>query len=108
MDIKFENLNKIEKIEKDIEAIKKALTNSTQKRWLNVKELSQYLGYSKDRIYKLKNEQFIENIHYFKKAGKILFDRVAIDDWVVGKERDDTDQSQRQIVHNILSSIKKI
>ncbi len=108
MDIKFENLNKIEKIEKDIEAIKKALTNSSQKRWLNVKELSQYLGYSKDRIYKLKNEHFIENIHYFKKAGKILFDRVAIDDWVVGKDYDDANQSQRQIVHNILSSIKKI
>jgi len=108
MVVEMENINLIKDIAKDLETIKKLLSSKTDKRWLNVKELSQYLGYSKDRIYKLKDNIFIENIHFYKKTGKILFDRVAIDDWVVGKETDEINNSQRQIVDNILSSIKKI
>ena len=94
--------------QRNIELIKKALENQSGKRWLSVKELSEYLGYSKDHIYKLKEDTFIENIHFYKKTGKIIFDRVAIDSWMVGKETDDINQSRRQIVDNILSSIKKV
>jgi len=108
MSIIMENINLIEDMAKDIELIKKALSSQIAKRWLNTKELSQYLGYSKDRIYKLKDEVFIENIHFYKKVGKILFDRVAIDSWMVGKDSDETNKSQRQIVDNVLSSIKEI
>lgn len=106
--IEMENINLIKEMAKDIELIKKALSNQTDKRWLNVKELSAYLGYSKDHIYKLKDDVFVEQIHFYKKTGKIIFDRVAIDSWMVGKESDDINQSRRQIVDNILSSIKKI
>lgn len=106
--IEMENINLLKAMAQDIELIKKALSNQTDKRWLNVKELSIYLGYSKDHIYKLKDEVFLENIHFYKKMGKIIFDRVAIDSWMVGKETDDINQSRRQIVDNILSSIKKV
>lgn len=108
MSIEMENINLIKDIHKNLELIKKSITNQTSKRWLNTQELADYLGYSKNRIYKLKDEVFIENIHFYKKVGKILFDKVAIDSWVVGKESDDINKSQRQIVDNILSSIKKI
>ena len=108
MGIVMENINLIKDMAKDIEIIKKALSSQIAKRWLNTKELAAYLGYSKDRIYKLKDEVFIENIHFYKKVGKILFDRVAIDDWMVGRNSDEINNTQQQIVGNILSSIKKI
>jgi len=108
MSIVMENINLIEDMAKDIEVIKKALSSQIAKRWLNTKELSVYLGYSKDRIYKLKDEVFIENIHFYKKVGKILFDRVAIDNWMVGKDSDEINITQQQVVDNVLSSIKEI
>ena len=108
MSIDMENINLIKEIAQDLEVIKKALTSQTNKRWLNTKELAEYLGYSKNRIYKLKEEIFLENIHFYKKVGKILYDRVAIDSWMVGKESDEINKSQRQIVDNILSSIKTV
>ena len=53
-----------------------------EKRWLNIKEASFYLGYSKDHLHKLKNEHFIESKHYHKKAGRVLFDKIELDNWV--------------------------
>ena len=106
--INMENINLLESIAKDIKLIKKSLSSNQTKRWLNVKELAAYLGYSKDRIYKLKDDTFLEEIHFYKKTGKIIFDRIAIDDWMVGKESDDYNQSQGQIVSRLLSSIKEI
>ncbi|WP_375724258.1 helix-turn-helix domain-containing protein [Arcobacter sp. KX21116] len=106
--IEMENINLIKEIANDIETIKKALASIQTKRWLNTQELAKYLGYSKDRIYKLKEEVFIENLHFYKKTGKILYDRVEIDDWVVGKENHEIIQSRRYTVDNILSSIKKV
>ena len=106
--INMENINLLESIAKDIELIKKTLSSNQTKRWLTVKELATYLGYSKDRIYKLKDEVFIEEIHFYKKTGKIIFDRVAIDDWVVGKDTDESNKSQREIVSRLLSSIQEV
>lgn len=91
-----------------LEKVSKQLEDSSAKRWLSVRELATYLSYSSDRIYKIKEECFIEGIHFFKKSGKILFDRVAIDSWVVGKDTLEVNIQQRQIVDNILSSIDKI
>ena len=107
--IEMENINLIKEMAKDIELIKKSLMTQTEKRWLSVKELAQYLGYSKDHIYHLKEETFLENIHFYKKTCKILFDRVAIDSWVLeGFNTNDINKSRRQIVDNILSSIQKV
>jgi excisionase family DNA binding protein len=106
MNIEFENLNLIKQLVNDMQLLKHSLINSNDKRWMSVKEIAQYLSYSKDRIYKLKDITFIEGIHFYKKSGKILFDRVAIDEWVISKEKtNEINQSQRQVVDNILSSI---
>jgi len=104
--IEMENINLIRQIATDIELIKKALANNTAKRWLNVRELAHYLGYSKDRIYKIKDEYFSEGEHFHNKTGKLLFDRVAIDSWVVGRTTNDTNKSKRQVVDHILSSVR--
>jgi len=106
--IEMENINLIKSMAEDIAMIKKELKTNRTKRWLSVKELAEYLGYSKDRIYKIKTDHWIEGVHFHNKTGKILFDRVAIDDWVVGKETDETHKSQRQVVDHILSSIQKV
>lgn len=105
--VDFSFLELLPQIKEDIEIVKKCLENSSKKRWLSVKELAEHLSYSKDRIYKLKGTVFIENEHFYKKGGKILFDRVAIDEWVIKGDNDECSQSQRQVVDRLLSSIKE-
>ena len=106
MNIEFESLKLLPQMFALIEKLNFNLENGHTKRWLSVRELAEYLSYSNDRIYKLKDEYFLENEHFFKKSGKILFDRVAIDSWMVEGKSNETNQSQRQIVDNILSSIE--
>ena len=105
MNINFEDLKLLPQMFELINKLNSNLENSFTKRWLSVRELAEYLSYSNDRIYKLKDEYLIEGIHFYKKSGKILFDRVAIDSWMVEKDSNETNQSQRQIVDNILSSV---
>jgi len=83
--VEFENLSKINTILVKLEELEAKL--SSEKRWLNIKEASNYLGYSQDHIHKLKNSHFIEGIHYYKKTGKLLFDKIAIDSWVQSSTR---------------------
>ena len=106
MNIEFESLKLLPQMFALIEKLNFNLENGHTKRWLSVRELAEYLSYSNDRIYKLKDEYFLENEHFFKKSGKILFDRVAIDSWMVEGKSNEVNQSQRQIVDNILSSIE--
>ena len=80
MDILFENLQKIDNILEKLELLEQKI--SSEKRWLNTKEASYYLGYSKEHIHKLKDTYLIEGKHYFKKAGRVLFDKVELDNWV--------------------------
>ena len=105
MNIELENLQLLPKMFELIEKLNKNLQNNSTKRWLSVRELAEYLSYSNDRIYKLKDEYFLEGVHFYKKSGKILFDRVAIDSWMVEKDTNETNITQRQIVDNILSSV---
>ena len=79
MDIKFENLAKIDEI---LQLLQKQQTNNYEKRWLNISETAHYLGYSKDHIHKMKNDIFILDLHYYKKVGRLLFDRIELDNWV--------------------------
>jgi len=80
MNLAFENLDKIDDILEKLDYLDSKI--SSDKRWLNTKEASHYLGYSKDHIHKLKESHLIEGVHYFKKAGRILFDKVELDNWV--------------------------
>lgn len=81
--IDMENINLIKDIVQDLDVIKKALSSQNEKRWLNTVETATYLGYSKEHIPKLKNTHFLEGVHYHKKAGRVLFDKIELDNWVV-------------------------
>ena len=76
MEISFENLKKIDTILEKIELLENKI--SSEKRWLNTKEASHYLGH----IHKLKDNHLLEGKHYFKKAGRVLFDKFELDNWV--------------------------
>lgn len=80
MNLKFENLEKIDDILNKLNALEQKITSP--KRWLNTKETAIYLGYSKDHIHKLKDTYFIEGQHFYKKAGRVLFDKTELDNWV--------------------------
>ncbi len=109
MNIGLENLELIPKLLEEIKAVKEHIENINSKRWYTVEEVAKYLGYSKDHIYKLKNDSFIENIHFYKKGGKILFDRVAVDEWVVkGETTDEALRTGREVVDRLLLSVKTI
>jgi hypothetical protein len=115
MDIKLENLALIPKLIEKLETIEQTIlqnnikNDSTIKRWMGTKELAEYLGYSIDNIYRLKDEVWKSEVHFYKKEGKIFFDRVAIDGWIVsGEDTNETNQSKREIVDRLLSQHQKI
>lgn len=103
MNISVENLELLPEILEKIKLIEKSLENNQAKRWMNVKEVGKYLGYSADYIYKLRDEEFIEGIHFHKK-GKLLFDRIEIDKWIIGDSKN-LQQSTKNRVNEILESV---
>jgi len=100
MNIKFENLEKIDEVLNILLHLKSEHQDS--KRWLNIKEASHYLGYSKDYIHSLKNDEFIEGKHYYKK-GKLLFDRLELDNWVTTSSN--TNINSKEVVNQILKDL---
>ncbi|MGA1932767.1 DNA-binding protein [Arcobacter sp. YIC-464] len=104
MDINFENLEKIDEILNRLILIEQKV--KSEKRWLTVKELSLYIGYSEDRIHKLKNIEFFENLHFYKRSGKLLFDKYEIDNWIIGIQNFVESDSEKvnSILNNILNN----
>ena len=107
----IEELKKIcqaEQILNEIQSLKGLVLEHKGKRWLSTKELSQYLDYSQDRIHKLKGSEFIEGIHYYKRSGKLLFDRYQIDNWVQGIETHNLAYSfnVEESINNIIENLK--
>ena len=82
MNLNIEALNKIPQILEIVKLLNEKIENKIEKRWLNVAEAAYFLGYSKDHIHKLKANHFIEGKHYYKKAGRVLFDKLELDNWV--------------------------
>jgi len=81
---------------------------STPKKWLNTSEVAHYLGYSTESIKKMvKNQEFKKGVHYHKKLKRLLFDKNAIDSWVISSSpinnisTYDTDK----MIEDILSSV---
>jgi len=70
MTVNFEDLKLLPQMFELINKLNSNLENSYTKRWLSVRELAEYLSYSNDRIYKLKDEYLIESIH-IKRAIKM-------------------------------------
>jgi len=84
MNIPFENLLKIDDILNKLHLLESKISGA--KKWLNVTETAHYLGYSKEYIHKLKDSNFILNKHYYKKSGKLLFDKDELDLWVTSSK----------------------
>lgn len=106
MNVEFENINLIKQLVDDMQLLKHSLINSNEKRWMSVKELSSYLTFGKDKIYKMINVQFIEGVHYFKKENRLLFDKEKIDDWVKNESPPTLDgTSTKAIIDDVLSSM---
>lgn len=83
MNINLEALEQIPQILQMMKVITSQVENKIEKRWLNISEAAYYLGYSKDSIHRLKDDSFILGQHYFKKSGKLLFDKNELDKWVM-------------------------
>ena len=78
MNVALENLELLPQILEKLTLLEKNLENFHSKRWMNVKELSHYLGYSEDHIYKLKEDAFCEGIHFYKKVSSFLIESKLI------------------------------
>ncbi len=104
MQVALEHLELLPKILEKLTLIEKKLEDSQSKRWMNVKELGKYLGYSVDHIYKLRDDTFFEGIH-FHKRGKLLFDRIEIDKWVIGADTSNKRQELKNNIDAILNSV---
>lgn len=85
MNVNFETLSQIPVIYQLLLQLNEKIENKVEKRWLSTIETSLYLGYSKDSIdFMVKKGEFIPNIHYFQVERKRMFDKQALDKWVMG------------------------
>ena len=86
MIIDLEELKLIPQVLELLTSVKDTIEKGTvEKRWFNTRELSIYTGYKFETIKsKIKKGEFTQNIHYFKKGGILLFDKVEVDNWVMG------------------------
>lgn len=86
MNLNIEAVNQIPQILEIVKVLSEKIENKVEKRWLNVAETAYYLGYSKDHIHKLKTDHLLEGKHYHKKAGRVLFDKLELDKWVISSK----------------------
>jgi len=108
MNISLEHVELIPKLLNEIKSIKLNQAMSSEKRWLNTRELSDYIGYSLDAINKMVKEGvFIDGIHYHKPQKKLLFDKEQVNNWIVGIQDDKYKIKVNQAVENILKGIEK-
>ncbi len=104
MTISLENLELIPKLLDEIKALKLNITN--EKKWLTANELSSYIGYSIESIHKMVKENvFIDGIHYYQPSKKLLFDKKEIDNWVIGFKSDRARQNVNLVVNELLANI---
>ena len=105
MNINFESLGKIDEIYNLLVLLKNEVNNKIEKRWLTSEELSLYIGYSKESIKKfLKDEEFELNYHYFKKDRKNIFDKNAIDKWIMSENKG-VSMNSEYLVNKLLSNV---
>ena len=111
MTVDFKTLEQIPQI-LDVVVLLKTLMEqgNLEKRWFNTNEVAQYTGYKLETIKsKIKKNDFIQGVHYFKRDGKLLFDKVEIDNWVMGIKSSNNlafeKETTEDIVNGVLSSI---
>ena len=103
MNVNFESLGKIDEIYNLLLLLKNEVNNKIEKRWLTSEELSLYIGYSKESIKKfVKDGEFELNYHYYKKDRKNIFDKNAIDEWIMSGDNG-ISMSNEYLVNKILN-----
>jgi excisionase family DNA binding protein len=106
MNVNFENLEKIEEILTLVVELRNMKMNEIKKRWLTTDELSDYIGYSKETISKkVKDGEFELDKHYYKPERKLMFDKNAIDKWIMGIDDGAQFESVNNIVNNVLGEV---
>ncbi|MBE0499365.1 MAG: hypothetical protein IBX43_09030 [Campylobacterales bacterium] len=107
MNISLEHLELIPKVFEAIKALNLQNVITNEKRWLNSRELSDYIGYSLDSINKMvKDEVFVDGVHYYKPSKKLLFDKQEVDNWIIGLRSDRTKRNVNIVVDELLANIK--
>lgn len=103
MNIAFENLEKIQEIYNILILLRDREMNKIEKRWLTTEELSEYIGYSKESIKNMiKEEEFILELHYYKKYRKNIFDKFEIDKWIINSNNTYKTNNYELLTNNIL------
>ena len=104
MNVNFESLGKIDEIYNLLVLLKNEVNNKIEKRWLTSEELALYIGYSKESIKRfLKDGEFELNYHYFKKDRKNIFDKNAIDEWIMQDSNKNNTNNNDFIVNKLLN-----
>ena len=105
MNVNFESLGKIDEIYNLLLLLKNEVNNNIEKRWLTSEELSLYIGYSKESIKNMiKNEEFVIDLHYYKKHRKNIFDKAEIDKWIMGSNKANTNNYEL-LANRILENV---
>ena len=105
MNINFESLGKIDEIYNILLLLKNEVNNNIEKRWLTSEELSLYIGYSKESIKNMiKNEEFVIDLHYYKKHRKNIFDKAEIDKWIMSSNKANTNNYEL-LANRILKNV---
>ncbi|MFY9089570.1 helix-turn-helix transcriptional regulator [Arcobacter aquimarinus] len=105
MNIAFEKLEKIEEIYNLLVLLRDREMNKIEKRWLTTEELCEYIGYSKESIKNMiKNEEFVIDLHYYKKHRKNIFDKTEIDKWIMGSNKTNTNNYEL-LANRILKNV---
>lgn len=106
------DFSKIDTIIEKIDAIDERISltiadKNNQKRWLNTRELSGYIGYSMDAINKMVKENiFIDGVHYHKPQKKLLFDVEQVNNWIIGIKDEKHLNKVNEAVANVLKGIE--
>ena len=104
MNINFESLGKIDEIYNLLILLKDEVNNKIEKRWLTSEELALYIGYSKESIKNfIKDDELILNYHYYKKDRKNIFDKNAIDEWIMQDSNKNNTNNNDFIVNKLLN-----
>lgn len=105
MNIALENLEKIQEIYNILVLLRDREMNKIEKRWLTTEELSEYIGYSKESIKNMiRDEEFVIDLHYYKKHRKNLFDKTEIDKWIMGSNKTNTNNYEL-LANRILKNV---
>lgn len=67
-----------------------------EKKYLSVREAAEYIGYSIGYVYRLVALNVLP--HYTPNGGRIIFNRIELDEWIAGNGKQPGDPKTEHIV----------